>query len=187
MNDIALAKAQLRSKILAERSNRISSEVTEIALTQLLLELVERSKPTRVATYISFGSEPSTQLFINELITHKIEVIVPKVSGTDLKWFRFDGRSTVYSALGMQEPDIAALEEVTLLPTDLMIIPALAVDRMGNRLGRGKGFFDRALAGMSNLVFAVCFEAEYIETLPSEEHDRKVQGLVTELAIHDLN
>jgi 5-formyltetrahydrofolate cyclo-ligase len=188
MNDIAQAKAQLRGKILAERSARRHSETDEVNLTKQLLLLVERTKPTRVATYLSFGSEPSTKLFITELLKLKIEVLVPKVTGEELNWFRFDGLSAVSSALGMQEPDGSVLERVALLQTDLLVIPALAVDRSGNRLGRGKGYFDRALSGGAiKQSYAICYESEFLETLPSEEHDQKVQSLVTEQAIHDLN
>jgi 5-formyltetrahydrofolate cyclo-ligase len=188
MNDIAQAKAQLRGKILAERSARTNSETDEVNLTKQLLLLVERTKPTRVATYLSFGSEPSTKLFIKELLNLKIEVLVPKVTGEELTWFRFDGLNAVSSTLGMQEPNESVLNQSELLNTDLLIIPALAVDRSGNRLGRGKGYFDRALADISsNQSSAVCFESEFLETLPSEDHDQLIHTLVTEQAIHDLN
>lgn len=188
MNDIALAKAQLRSKILADRTARTNTELDEINLTIQLLSLVERTRPTRVATYISFASEPSTKLFIKELLTREIQVLVPKLIGAEMDWFAFDGTSTITSTLGMQEPNSAVLEQLELLETDLLVIPALAVDRLGNRLGRGKGYFDRALAKSFMLQrFAVCFENEFLANLPYEEHDRRVQGLVTEQAIHDLN
>lgn len=188
MNDIALAKAQLRSKILAERTARESSVLDEINLTKQLLALVSRMQPARVATYLSFGSEPSTKLFITELLNQGIEVLVPKVSSVDMHWFSFDGKSTVFSALGMQEPNSDVLDQIELLETDLLVIPALAVDRLGNRLGRGRGYFDRALAnGSIKQTFAVCFESEFLATVPSENHDSAVQGLVTELTIHDLN
>ncbi|MEI8231927.1 MAG: 5-formyltetrahydrofolate cyclo-ligase [Actinomycetes bacterium] len=188
MNDIALAKAQLRSKILAERISRTNPELDEINLTNQLLSQVERTQPKRVATYLSFGSEPSTKLFIQELLRQGIEVLVPKVNGTAMLWFRFDGTSTVTSVLGMQEPNSDVLDQVDLLQTDLMVLPALAVDGLGNRLGRGKGYFDRSLASsVGHNTFAVCFESEFLESLPSAEHDIRVQGLVTELAIHDLN
>jgi 5-formyltetrahydrofolate cyclo-ligase len=188
MNDFAQAKAQLRGKILAERSARTNSETDEVNLTKQLLLLVERTKPTRVATYLSFGSEPSTKLFIKELLNLKIEVLVPKVTGEELTWFRFDGLNAVSSALGMQEPDESVLERSALQQTDLLLIPALAVDRSGNRLGRGKGYFDRALlVSAIQQSHAICYESEFLETLPSEDHDQRVQTLVTEQAIHDLN
>ena len=64
---------------------------------------------------------------------------------------------------------------------DLMLIPAAAVDRRGNRLGWGRGYFDRALASMTRrpAVFAVVFDHEVLEHLPTEPHDVPLTGVVT--------
>jgi len=186
VNDIALAKAQLRSKILASRVRRESSNQ---ALTANLLELFSQLKVQSVATYQSFGTEPSTTDFISSLLDEGIEVLVPKVLPNEtLAWYKWDGVSATTSSLGMQEPDESKLEVVSIQEADLLIIPALAVDRIGNRLGRGKGYFDRELSVLSgSRVYAVCFEDEVLEVLPSEAHDQRVSGVVTEVAIHDLN
>lgn len=188
MNDIALAKAQLRGKILAERGQRPGLEGDESKLTSQLLALIARLKPSRVATYISFGSEPSTRLVIQELVARGTQVLVPRVTGSDLLWFSFDSQQLNDSNLGISEPNQDHGAKVELLPSDLLLIPSLSVDTSGNRLGRGKGYFDRALAHLpSNTVYAICYEAEFLANLPSEAHDRRVQGVVTERAIHDLN
>lgn len=186
MNDIALAKAQLRSKILASRAGRESSNK---ALTANLLELVSQLKVQSVATYLSFGTEPSTIDFIVSLLRNGIEVIIPKVLPDEtLAWYKWDGVSSTTSNLGMKEPDESKLQAVSVQEADLLLIPALAVDRMGNRLGRGKGYFDRELSLLSgSKIYAVCFEDEVLESLPSEDHDQRVSGAVTEVAIHELN
>ena len=186
MNDIALAKAQLRSKILASRVRRESSNQ---AFTANLLELVSQLDAQSVATYLSFGTEPATTDFIDSLLDDGIEVLVPKVLPDEtLAWFKWDGVSEITSNLGMKEPDENKLLAVSVEQAELLLIPALAVDRMGNRLGRGKGYFDRELSVLSgSKVYAVCFEDEFLETLPSEAHDQRVSGVVTEVAIHDLN
>ena len=186
MNDIALAKAQLRSKILASRVRRESSNQ---ALTANLLELVSQLKVQSVATYLSFGTEPSTTEFISSLLDDGIEVLVPKILPDEtLAWYKWDGVSATTSSLGMREPDESKLQAVSIQEADLLIIPALAVDRIGNRLGRGKGYFDRELSVLSDSkVYAVCFEDEVLESIPSEVHDQRVSGVVTEVAIHDLN
>ena len=188
MDEIALTKAQLRRKILAERSLRQSVEQDKRDLTKQLLNLVARIKPTRVATYLSFGVEPGTSQFITELLKQHLVVLVPKVNQDALTWFEFDGTSTTTSALGMTEPDSKALKESHLAETDLLIIPALAVDRLGNRLGRGKGYFDRVLSSSGGrYVVAICYESEFLPELPVESHDQRVQALVTEVSTYDLN
>mgnify|MGYP003351517929 FL=1 len=79
--------------------------------------------------------------------------------------------------------------ETSVQSGDLMFIPALATDILGNRLGRGKGYFDRQLeanpAGVS--VFAVVFDDEILDSVPTESHDRSVQGLVSEKRIVKIN
>ena len=188
MDEIALTKAQLRRKILAERKLRQSVEQDNLDLTKQLLKLVARIKPARVATYLSFGAEPSTSQFITELVKQKTVVLAPKVNQDKLTWFEFDGTSTTTSTLGMTEPDSNALKESHLEESDLLIIPALAVDRLGNRLGRGKGYFDRELSSSNDrYVVAICYESEFLPELPVENHDRRVKALVTEVSTHDLN
>ena len=186
MNDIALAKAQLRSKILASRVGRESSNQ---ALTANLLELVTQLDAQSVATYLSFGTEPATTEFISSLLDDGIEVLVPKILPDEtLAWYKWDGVSATTCSLGMREPDESKLRAVSIQQADLLIIPALAVDRIGNRLGRGKGYFDRELSVRSGSRFyAVCFEDEVMESIPSEAHDQRVSGVVTEVAIHELN
>ena len=189
MNDIALAKAQLRSKILSDRSGRVASESENQALTDNLLELVSKGESKSVAIYLSFGSEPSTTAAIQVLLNPGCEVLVPKVLDDErLGWYRWDGTSSTQSPHGMIEPDSKALDELRLDRADLVLIPALAVSRDGSRLGRGKGYFDRALLGCNGArVYAVCFENEFLVSLPVEDHDQRVSGVVTEVAIHELN
>jgi 5-formyltetrahydrofolate cyclo-ligase len=64
---------------------------------------------------------------------------------------------------------------------DLLLIPAAAVDRTGMRMGWGRGYFDRALASLEEPgpAFAVVFDDELLESVPSESHDRPVDGVVT--------
>ena len=78
--------------------------------------------------------------------------------------------------------------ETTLTSGDLLFIPALAVDETGNRLGRGKGYFDRELSGLEEVViYAVVFESEVLESVPVESHDQRVHGVVTQVQIRKIN
>ena len=70
-----------------------------------------------------------------------------------------------------------------------MFIPALAADARGNRLGRGKGYFDRQLENNPEgvEVYAVVFDVEILDSVPTESHDQTVQGLVSEKRIVKIN
>jgi len=164
MNEIVAAKQGLRQEILAKRKLKNTNN-----FTQSLNKVVEELKPTRVAIYVSFGTEPSTIEFIEHC---QVPVITPITHEDHLSW------------------ELIGTKETTELTSgDLLFIPALAIDQKGNRLGRGKGYFDRELQGLSEgiKVYAVCYESEFLEELPTEVHDRRVDGLITEVAIRNLN
>ncbi|MFN4847109.1 MAG: 5-formyltetrahydrofolate cyclo-ligase [Rhodoluna sp.] len=168
MNEIAEQKAQLREQILSARKLRISNEAD--LFTQNLLKVVAEVKPKRVAIYQAYKSEPQTAGFIKAV---DLAVLVPiTVDAENLLWQNFETK-----------------QPAELNDGDLVFIPALAVDKSGNRLGRGKAYFDRALgnspAGV--VVYAVIFEEEYLDQIPIEVHDRKVAGVVSEAAIHKIN
>jgi 5-formyltetrahydrofolate cyclo-ligase len=105
-------------------------------------------------------------------------VLLP-ISNEDgsLTWVRFDGE-TQTGIFGFQEP---VGHEESLSGVDLIFIPALAVDKKGQRLGKGKGYYDRALAQLEDLapVIAVVFDDEFIERVPTEDHDHPVDAMIT--------
>ncbi len=101
--------------------------------------------------------------------------MLPRVSGHDLEFAAGEVRE---GAFGIAEPQGTA---VPIAEIDLMIVPALAADMAGNRLGKGKGFYDRVLANYSGKRIAVIFDSELIESVPSEPHDQQVQIIVTPL------
>ena len=71
---------------------------------------------------------------------------------------------------------------------DLLFVPALAADPEGNRLGRGKGYFDRELSALTGVTsYAVLYQSELLDQVPTECHDQRVDGLVTEEQILKIN
>lgn len=172
MNNISLAKEEIRKQILMQRRQMQSSEEDNRALTRNLLAVVDNLGSSRVATYISYPSEPSTASFIRDLLSKDITVIVPEIlPAGELSWHNvIDG------------------SEELLGSADVLFMPALAVDEKGNRLGRGKGYFDRALELVPDLVcYAVVFEREVLALCPVEEHDERVEGVVSQEQIRKIN
>ena len=95
-----------------------------------------------------------------------------------LSWYLWWG-GTVPGIFGFNEP---VGETANLTDAELIVIPALAADRSGNRLGKGKGFYDRALSTVADSdipVAAVVFDQEVLEALPAEAHDHPVNFVVT--------
>ncbi len=132
----------------------------------------------RVTCYASYGTEPSTDAMRSMLDASGFEVLLPRVAGDRLEWVLDEGATTM-SSMGIEEPTGPA---VSLLPARALLIPALAVTALGDRLGKGGGFYDRVLAELGDdrpEVIAVVGDADVVEHVPSQEHDQRVDWIVT--------
>jgi 5-formyltetrahydrofolate cyclo-ligase len=157
-------KQALRAKLKSQRPH--SSE----GITQHLLNLVEKLSPKTIASYQPLPGEPDLSEF-NELASRRFLVLYPRVIGDDLEFASGDLRS---GAFAISEPTGEATKEI-----DLVLVPALAADVRGNRLGKGKGFYDRFLAGFAGKAYAVVFEQELLPEVPTDSHDQRVNGVIT--------
>ncbi len=128
---------------------------------------------TRVAAYVSIGTEPSTRELLRP--GWLLPVLLP---GGDLDWIAYDGRLAP-AARGLVEPVGERLGVDAVSTCDLVVVPALAVDRLGNRLGRGGGSYDRALARTKGMTVALLHDGELVERVPVEPHDIAVHAAVT--------
>ena len=178
MNAIDQQKRELRTELKLRRSARAYDLDSAEALCVQMAELVLSNGATKIACYLAFGNEPDTELFIDWAIENEIEVLLP-VSNQDgsLSWVVFEGE-TEPGIFGFEEPKGKTAE---LTGADLIFIPALAVDKAGQRLGKGKGYYDRALATLETAapIIAVVFDDELLETVPTEGHDHPVDAAVT--------
>ena len=178
MNAIDQQKRELRAQLKERRAARDYDPELASGLCIQLAELCLANGAAKVAAYLAFGDEPDTELFIDWAIENDINVLLP-VSNQDgsLTWVKFDGE-TEPGIFGFQEPvgETSDLSEV-----DLIFVPALAVGRDGSRLGKGKGYYDRALAAFEVVapVVAVVFDDEFIDVVPTEDHDHPVDAVIT--------
>ena len=165
-------KAKLRDSIKERRRDNQSH-----FNLKLLTESSEFKDSQVIASYRSFGHEPDTTS-LNELILKSgRQLLLPvRLSDNSLEFRIWDGNPSNLVRNGkLEEPS----GERYLDPIDLMIVPALAVDKKGNRLGRGGGSYDRALDSFSGFSVALVYENEVLEELPTEEHDVPVRLLLT--------
>lgn len=134
-----------------------------------------------VAAYVPVGSEPGSVELVDALRTDERIVLLPVVrSDGELDWAAYDG-SLRAGPLGLREPAGELLGPDALSRAQVVLAPALAVDRRGNRLGRGAGYFDRALARVRPTapVAALLHDGELVDVVPVEDHDRPVTVAVT--------
>ena len=176
-------KAAQRSRLLAARA-RLSAEQRAQAgrlIRDALLGLPEMGMAGTVAAYYSVGAEPDTRGLIFALWKRGTYVLLPILrEDGDLDWASYEGpESLVRGRRGLWEPGEAARGVAAVARADVVLAPALAVDRTGNRLGRGGGSFDRALGRVGPLipVIALLYDDELVKRVPTEPHDLRVRAV----------
>lgn len=98
----------------------------------------------------------------------------------EMTWSYFDPQQPlVPGALGILEPVGQTFDSSILSTCDIIVMPALAVDSRGYRLGKGAGYYDRALVHTHAVLLAAVYPWEYVKDLPYEHHDKPVDGIVT--------
>jgi 5-formyltetrahydrofolate cyclo-ligase len=133
-----------------------------------------------VAAYLGVGTEPPTQPLLDALRAAGVRVLLPVITGERLDWATYDGEGALAEGpFGLVEPTGRRLGLDALTAADVVLVPALAVDRNGHRLGRGRGYYDRALATVTVPLIAVVFDDDVIDDVPIETHDRDVDGWLT--------
>ena len=172
--DVPAAKASLRRDVLARRGRQTDADRARVAATLAAAFGVEFGSPVRaeplgvVAVYVSFGTEPGTGPLIDWLADQQVRVLAPTVlADFDLGWTEI--------------PDGPPLGPDAITDSDVILVPALAVDLRGHRLGRGRGSYDRALSRVrpGQTVLAVVHDDEVLDAVPFELHDRIVGGVLT--------
>ena len=131
-----------------------------------------------VASYVSYDLEPDTTILNAEILKLGKTLLLPRMDiDRSLSWIPWDGREELLTRTkNYQEPQGQAFEG----EIDLYIVPALAVDKHGYRLGQGGGSYDRALAGATGWKIALINENELLaEPLPVESHDQPVNAVAT--------
>jgi 5-formyltetrahydrofolate cyclo-ligase len=166
---VAERKRALRVQALRRRAEQPAGPSCARALADAVLAAAPSAR--RVAAYASFGTEPPTTALRDALRAAGAQVLLPVLlPDGDLDW-REDLPAGSAGALGVE----------AVGDCDLVVVPALAVDRRGTRLGRGGGSYDRALARVAAdvLTVALLHDGEAVDELPCEEHDVPVRAFAT--------
>ena len=136
-----------------------------------------------IAAYYSVGAEPDTRGLVYALWKRGSYVILPVLRADgDLDWASYEGPdSLVPGPRGLREPGEPPRGVDAVARADAVLVPALAVDQAGNRLGRGGGSYDRALARVGPLIplIALIYDDELVDHLPAEPHDVRVRAAVS--------
>ncbi|MEU7839996.1 5-formyltetrahydrofolate cyclo-ligase [Micromonospora sp. NPDC049114] len=175
--DLLARRRALTAPARAEAAGRVQAE---------LVALVRRLRPARMTAYVPVGSEPGgadLPEVLRSALPPDAELLLPVLlADLDLDWAAYSGPDALAAAgRGIREPIGPRLGVAAVTGAELVVVPALAVDRRGRRLGRGGGSYDRALARVPRAVLTVVplHDGELVEALPAEPHDRPVRAVVT--------
>jgi 5-formyltetrahydrofolate cyclo-ligase len=178
---VPAAKAALRRQLAAARARLTGAERAAAghAVREAVLALPETQMAGTAAAYYSVGTEPDTRGLVYALWKRGSYVLLPVLlPGGDLDWASYEGPdSLVPGPRGTLQPAEPPRGTAAVASADLVIVPALAVDRRGIRLGRGGGSYDRALARVGGPVptVALLYDGELLDEVPSGPHDLPVR------------
>lgn len=191
--DVAGAKAALRSRIRETRSVLDATALAQAgrALRDVLLATPEVASARIVTLYVAVGREPGTGPLLEALSERGVEIMLPVVlPDLDLDWAYYTGPDDLAPATrGLLEPtgDQLGLDAVT--SADVLLVPGMAADRHGFRLGQGGGCYDRALARVAGRAFTcvLLHDGELLDMpLPRAPHDVPVTAAATPSGLHRL-
>jgi 5-formyltetrahydrofolate cyclo-ligase len=174
-------KAGLRRRLLAARRGLGPAELAAAgrSIRDAVLDLPETQMAGTVAAYWSIGVEPDTHGLLFALWKRGTYVLLPVLlPDGDLDWASYEGPDSLRpAARGLMEPTEPVRGVAAVCSADLVLVPALAVDHSGLRLGRGGGSYDRALARVGAQVptVALVYDVELVPAVPAGPHDQRVR------------
>ncbi len=188
-SDIQARKLALRQRIIAARDNltpTLRAHSSKRIVDQIGSLVIYKTART-VLGYLNFGSEVASEAWMRQALTDGKRVLLPRVNKANKRLELFEikdlDRDVAAGTYGIREPLVERCERFEALgEIDLILMPGVAFDREGGRLGYGGGYFDRLLAHLPHrpVLIAGAFAMQVVAEVPQESTDYKIDWLVTE-------
>jgi len=180
-------KERLRKEIKEKRRKHSKEENRKKSkeIKEKLFSLAEFKYAETVLFYISYDGEVFTHDMILESFYNK-NIIVPVSNTEDCSLTLSHLKSweeLSIGSYGILEPRIEKIRKTNIEDIDLIIVPGVAFDKKGNRMGHGKGYYDRLLEQTETTIIGLCFEFQIVEKTPTKSHDKAVDFIITESRI----
>jgi 5-formyltetrahydrofolate cyclo-ligase len=181
-----MQKHELRREMRLKRSSLPLEQLNNVSfvIQSRFLKSAEYNAAKTVALYMPICSEISTELVLEQGLKDK-NIVLPAVSADEMVFRKIEGLSDLTCGrFSIPEPS-ASCPVVKGEEIDLFVLPGVAFDFAGFRIGYGKGYYDRFLSGVQKkkVLVGFCFEFQLLELIPSEQHDVKVDMIITEQRI----
>jgi 5-formyltetrahydrofolate cyclo-ligase len=184
-------KAELRRHILALRDAELERESKSRLIQVTLLERPEFQKASTILTYIGVKSEVGTGIIVQEALEEGKRLAIPYVSGDVLQ------AAIIQSPLELEPSNFGLLDPIASVREDparacrideveLFVVPGVAFDQQGGRLGHGKAYYDRMLAGagLGARFLALAFECQMVPSVPMTPTDVFMHAVITEKRVY---
>lgn len=181
--NIKLEKDSIRKSVAKLRLALSDAEVSNksLQISDNLSALEEFKLSKSIALYSPTFNEVRTDSIFISAIEEEKEVYFPRVNGSSLEFYQVQDLDNLKPGkFGVLEPD-EGLYKANIEDIDLFILPGLGFDRSGNRVGYGKGYYDRALANISeDKKIGLCYSFQMLDSVPADENDKRVGVVITE-------
>jgi len=180
-------KARIRQDILGRRDSiEIGArKKKDLLIQEALLSLPEFHQAGVVFFFASFRSEVSTSSLIEEALRREKSVLLPSVDVHSRELRLFEIKSLLELSPGymtISEPAVDPERKRDINDANLVILPGVAFDRSGNRLGYGGGYYDKLLARLNRKIplIALSYKEQVVDSIPHDNHDIRVHIIVTD-------
>lgn len=184
---VVMSKMLLRKAILTRRLSLSGKDYSSYSriIQEAFISLPEFQSSRSIALYCAVNNEVSTETIIEHALLNGKIVYLPAVVGTDLEFRRLSSLNEVSrGSFGILEPSDQA-EVADIEQFDMVVVPGVGFDLAGQRIGYGKGYYDRTfhrLEGSGRLT-GLCFEFQIVDSLAGEKHDVVMDRIITERRI----
>lgn len=177
-HNVTSAKSNLRTRIRASKALLSRAEMDEAAdrVFARLEQLASFVMADRILMYHSLPDELPTHAFLDKWGGRK-SFFLPRVNGVNLELLPWERSRMMLGAFNIEEP--AGDDVIDPGTLDMIVVPGIAYDRQGNRLGRGKGFYDRLLHDTMAIKIGVAFDCQLADDVPVEPTDVPVDVVIT--------
>ena len=181
-------KEKIREDYLMKRSEQNDEELEEKSskIKEKLFSINEYKKAKTIMLYCSFGNEVKTESIIKEMIEEK-RVVVPKIIQNKQMEPIEISKTTLFKKNDLEISEPIDGKTIDKNEIDIIIIPAVAFDFIGHRIGYGQGYYDRFLEGMGAKKIGVAFDFQLTKEIPAEAHDVKVDAVITDKRVLKYN
>ncbi len=182
-------KSDLRKEYIVYQKNTINKYDKSKEIYMKLVNLENFNKAKVIGIYYSTSNEVDTSLIVNRLLNNKKIVCFPKVEGDVINFYKVNSITdlTNTSIFGIKEPKGDTFTLINPLDIDLIIIPGIAFDKKLNRLGHGKGYYDKYLKKTNAYKIGICFSSQICDNLIVDNNDVKMDLIIDEGGIYGNN